>query len=96
LIIHTLDLTIAQGCHTVTKGSVMAIDGKIVRGSYDKSNKRGAIYIVSEFCAANEVVIGQVKTAEKSNEITAIPESLQLLELSCCLVTIDAMGCQKK
>ena len=85
-----------KDCHTVTKGSVIAIDGKTVRGSYDKSNKRGAIHMVSAFCAANEVVIGQVKTAEKSNEITAIPELLKLLDISGCLVTIDAMGCQKK
>ncbi len=52
--------------------------------------------MVSAFCAANDVVIGQVKTAEKSNEITAIPELLKLLDISGCLVRIDAMGCQKK
>ena len=83
-------------CHSATKGDVIAIDGKTVRGSYDKSKKRGAIHMVSAFCAANEVVIGQVKTAEKSNEITAIPELLKLLDIRGCLVTIDAMGCQKK
>ena len=83
-------------CHSVSKGSVIAIDGKTVRGSYDKSKKRGAIHMVSAFCAANEVVIGQIKTAEKSNEITAIPELLNLLDISGCLITIDAMGCQKK
>ena len=83
-------------CHCVTKGNVIAIDGKTVRGSYDKSKKRGAIHMVSVFCAANKVVIGQVKTAEKSNEITAIPELLKLLNINGCLVTIDAMGCQKK
>lgn len=55
-----------------------------------------AIHMVSAFCAANEVVVGQVKTAEKSNEITAIPELLKLLNISGCLVTIDAVGCQKK
>ncbi len=82
--------------HTATKGSVIAIDGKTVRGSYDKSKKRGAIHMVSAFCAANEVIIGQVKTSEKSNEITAIPELLKLLDISGCLVTIDAIGCQKK
>jgi predicted transposase YbfD/YdcC len=52
--------------------------------------------MVSAFCAANDVVIGQVKTAEKSKEITAIPELLKLLNISGCLVTIDSMGCQKK
>ena len=85
-----------KDCHTATKGNIIAIDGKTVRGSYDKSKKRGAIHMVSAFCAANEVVIGQVKTAEKSNEITAIPELLKLLDISGCLITIDAMGCQKK
>ena len=83
-------------CHSATKGNVIAIDGKTVRGSYDKTKKRGAIHMVSAFCAVNEVVIGQVKTAEKSNEITAIPELLKLLNISGCLFTIDAMGCQKK
>jgi predicted transposase YbfD/YdcC len=83
-------------CHRSTKGEVIAIDGKTVRGSYNKSNKRGAIKVFSAFCAANEVVIGQFKTAEKSNEITAIPEFLKLLNISGCLVSIDAMGCQKK
>ena len=52
--------------------------------------------MVSAFSAANQVVLGQVKTAEKSNEITAIPELLNLLNINGCLVTIDAMGCQKK
>jgi predicted transposase YbfD/YdcC len=83
-------------CHSSTKIDVIAIDGKTVRGSYDKSKKRGAIDMVSAICEANEVVIGQVKTAQKSNEITAIPELLELLDISSYLVTIDAMGCQKK
>jgi predicted transposase YbfD/YdcC len=85
-----------KDCHTATKGDVIAIDGKTVRGSYDKSKKRGAIHMVSAFSAANEVVLGQIKTQEKSNEITAIPELLKLLDIRGCLVTIDAMGCQKK
>lgn len=51
--------------------------------------------MVSAFSAANQVVLGQVKTAEKSNEITAIPELLEILNIRGCLVTIDAMGCQK-
>jgi hypothetical protein len=54
-----------KDCHAVTKASVIAIDGKTVRGSYDKSNKRSAINMVSTFCVVNEVVIGQVKTARK-------------------------------
>lgn len=85
-----------QECHTVSSGEVIAIDGKTLRGSYDKSRKKGAIHMISAFSAANGVVLGQIKTEEKSNEITAIPELLKLLNLHGCLVTIDAMGCQKK
>ncbi len=84
-----------QGCHEVTKGSVVAIDGKTVRRSYDKAKRLGAIHMVSAFSTANNVVLGQVKTEEKSNEITAIPELLKLLDIRGCIVTIDAMGCQK-
>ena len=73
----------------------IAIDGKTVRSSYDKSRRRGPIHMVSAFAAANGVVLGQVKTDEKSNEITAIPELLELLEIKGCLITIDAMGCQR-
>ncbi|SQD80115.1 conserved protein of unknown function, might be transposase [Moritella yayanosii] len=83
-------------CHKVTKGDVVAIDGKTIKGSYDKSKRKGLIHMVSAFSAANQVVLGQVKTSEKYNEITAIPELLKLLNISGCLVTMDAMGCQKK
>ncbi|WP_276111026.1 ISAs1 family transposase [Halomonas sp. JS92-SW72] len=85
-----------KACHDVTEGAVVAIDGKTLRGSYCRGKGKGAIHMVSAFSAANGVVLGQVKTAEKSNEITAIPELLKLLNLQGCLVTIDAMGCQKK
>jgi hypothetical protein len=85
-----------KDCHSFTKGDVTVIDGETVRGSHDKSKKRGAFHLVSAFCAANEVVIGQVKTAEKSNEITVIPELLKLLNINGCLVTIGALGCQKR
>ncbi|WP_168709038.1 ISAs1 family transposase [Onishia niordana] len=74
----------------------MAIDGKTLRGSYCRGKGKGAIYIVGAFSAANGVVLGHVKTAEKSNEVTAILELLKLLNLQGCLVTIDAMSCQKK
>ncbi|EKO3774636.1 ISAs1 family transposase, partial [Vibrio metschnikovii] len=56
----------------------------------------GAIHMVNAFATENGVCLGQYKVYEKSNEITAIPELLQLLDISGCLVTIDAMGCQKK
>ena len=75
---------------------MVAIDGKSLRGTYDKTKRDTAIHMVSAFCAGNQVVLGQLKTSEKSNEITAIPELLQLLELKGCLVTLDAMGCQHK
>ena len=85
-----------KACRDATAGAVVAIDGKTLRGSYCRGKGKGAIHMVSAFSAANGVVLGQVKTAEKSNEITAIPELLKLLNLQGCLVTIDAMGCQKK
>ena len=85
-----------KDCHEVTKGDVIAIDGKALRGTYDKDKRKTAIHMVSAFSAANQLVLGQVKTANKSNEIKAIPELLKLLELRGCLVTIDAMGCQRE
>lgn len=80
----------------VTKGSIVAIDGKTLRRSFDRASKKSAIHMVSAWAEGNQVVLGQVKTDEKSNEITAIPKLLKMLELSGCIVTIDAMGCQKK
>jgi predicted transposase YbfD/YdcC len=74
---------------------VVAIDGKTVRGSRKQGNK-SAIHMVGAFSAANGLVLGQVKTDQKSNEITAIPELLKVLDLEGCTVTIDAMGCQTK
>lgn len=85
-----------KNCHTLTAGSVVAIDGKSLRATYDKSKRDSVIHMVSAFCAQNSMVLGQIKTATKSNEITAIPDLLQLLELKGCLVTLDAMGCQHK
>ena len=84
-----------RDCHIATEGEVIAIDGKSLRGTYNKDRRQGIIHMVSAFSAANQVVLGQVKTAEKSNEITAIPELLEILNIRGCLVTIDAMGCQK-
>lgn len=74
---------------------LVAIDGKTLRGSYDRRDKRSAIHMVSAWSVENGVVLGQVKTDEKSNEITAIPELLKVLSLKGCLVTTDAMGCQR-
>jgi len=78
----------------LTAGQVIAIDGKRLRRSYDKSLGKAAIHMVSAWASANGLVLGQLKTDEKSNEITAIPALLKLLVIKGCIVTIDAMGCQ--
>lgn len=83
-----------QAVFTVTRGQVIAIDGKTVRRSHDRATGQDAIHLVSAWAQANSLVLGQVKTAADSNEITAIPELLKLLYLKGCVVTIDAAGCQ--
>jgi len=77
-----------------TEGEIVSIDGKTLRGS--RGGKRNPLHMVSAWANANQMVLGQVKTNEKSNEITAIPTLLDLLDLRGCIVTIDAMGCQKE
>jgi predicted transposase YbfD/YdcC len=84
-----------QAVAQVTQGQVVAIDGKTLRRSYDRHSAKAAIHMVSAWATHNRVVLGQLKTAEKSNEITAIPALLKVLDVSGCIVTIDAMGCQK-
>jgi len=74
---------------------VVAIDGKTVRGSKDSFHSKSPIHIVSAWASQNALVLGQRKVDGKSNEITAIPELLDMLELKGCIVTIDAMGTQK-
>jgi predicted transposase YbfD/YdcC len=74
-------------------GKVVAIDGKTLRGSHDGG--QSPIHVVSAFASEAGIVLGQVKTSEKSNEITAIPELLEWLDVRGAIVTIDAMGCQK-
>lgn len=83
-----------QTVFEVTKGQVIALDGKNLRHSYDKALGKAAIYMVSAWADANELILGQVKVTDKSNEITAIPTLLNLLDIAGCIVTIDAMGCQ--
>lgn len=77
-------------------GDIIPIDGKTVRGSHDRANGNKAIHMVSAWACHSSLVLGQLKTEEKSNEITAIPKLLDLLEIKGCVVSIDAMGCQKK
>jgi predicted transposase YbfD/YdcC len=85
-----------EGVFTVTKGQVISIDGKTARRSHDKAIGKDAIHMVSAWASENGITLGQRKVDDKSNEITAIPELLQLLSITGCIITIDAMGCQKK
>ena len=80
--------------HEITDGQVVAIDGKTLRRSFDAASGKAAIHMVSAWATANHISLGQVVVDAKSNEITAIPKLLEMLEISGCLVTIDAMGCQ--
>lgn len=79
-----------------TQGQVVAIDGKRLRGSYDKGSNKAAIHMVSAWATVNQISLGQLKVDDKSNEITAIPELLRMLEIAGCIITIDAMGTQKE
>lgn len=81
---------------TLSEGQIIAIDGKSVRRSVDNASKKAAIHMVSAWAQSNSLVLGQVKVDEKSNEITAIPKLLERLNIAGAIVTIDAMGCQKK
>lgn len=78
-----------------TGGRLIAIDGKTIRRSFDKADNKAAIHMVSAWSETNRLVLGQVATDAKSNEIRAIPRLLKMLDLADSVVTIDAMGCQK-
>lgn len=79
-----------------TEGRLVAIDGKTIRRSLDAANGKAAIHMVSAWCRANHLVLGQLATDAKSNEITAIPKLLDLLDVKGAVVTLDAAGCHKK
>ena len=79
-----------------SRGRLVAIDGKALRHSFDTAKGKSALHLVSAWASANHLLLGQCAVDEKSNEITAIPELLKLLDLQGALVTIDAMGCQKR
>jgi predicted transposase YbfD/YdcC len=85
-----------QAANAITQGQIIPIDGKQLRRSHDKTIGKEAIYMVSAWARQNRLVLGQLKVDDKSNEITAIPKLLDLLEITGCIVTIDAMGCQKE
>ncbi|MGE5756267.1 MAG: ISAs1 family transposase [Planctomycetaceae bacterium] len=78
-----------------TERRVIAIDGKALRRSFDRARGRSALHLVHAWATANHLLLGQVAVDEKSNEITAIPKLLKMLEVSGAIVTIDAMGCRK-
>jgi predicted transposase YbfD/YdcC len=79
-----------------TGEKIIAINGKTIRRSFDTANRKAAIHMVSAWACENKMVFGQIATDDKSNEITAIPKLLEMLVLDGSVVTIDAMGCQKK
>ena len=79
-----------------TDGRVIAVDGKTLRHSYDTAGGKGPLHLVSAWATANHLTLGQRAVSDKSNEITAIPALLKLLDLHRAVVTIDAMGCQKE
>jgi predicted transposase YbfD/YdcC len=83
-----------RSAYQLTKGQVVSIDGKKSRRSYDLQAGKSAINMVSAWASENQMVLGQVKVDQQSNEITAIPHLLDMLELAGCIVTIDAIGCQ--
>jgi len=85
-----------QALHEATGGKVIAIDGKTLRRSLSKKSGKAALHLVTAWCTQNGLTLGQIACQEKSNEITAIPALLKLLNLKGCTVTIDAMGCQKE
>jgi len=85
-----------EGLRKAFSQEIVAIDGKTLRRSHDRANGKEAIHMVSAWAQENSLVLGQVKVDDKSNEITAIPELLRVLNLKGCIVTIDAMGCQKQ
>lgn len=84
-----------QAVFTATSGQVIAVDGKQVCGSYDTARGKEAIRLVSAWATESQLVLGQLKVDAKSNEIPAIPALLELLDISGCIVTVDALGCQK-
>ena len=83
-----------QAIEKLTEREVIAVDGKKLRRSHDQETGKEAIYMVSAWATQNQLVLGQNKVANKSNEITAIPELLRILDITGCIVTIDAIGTQ--
>jgi predicted transposase YbfD/YdcC len=85
-----------KSINSLLEGELIAIDGKALRHSYDHSKEQKAIVMVSAWARNSGLILAQRKVAKKSNEITAVPELLKVLELSGAIVTLDAIGCQKE
>jgi predicted transposase YbfD/YdcC len=85
-----------QAVHEITEGQTVAVDGKKLRRSYDEALGKQAIHMVSAWASENQLVLGQRPVDDKSNEIPTVPELLDILEISGCIVTSDALNCQKK
>lgn len=85
-----------QRLHEVTAGQIIAIDGKVAREAMARSGQQGPMTLVSAWASANRVFLGQVAAAEGSNELGALPQLLELLDLHGAIVTLDALGCQKE
>lgn len=84
-----------QQLHVHTQGEVIALDGKVLRHSFDTAANQSAIHMVSAWAASARLVLGQVKIREKTNEIPMVPALLRMLDIAGCIVTTDAMSCQK-
>lgn len=93
---HNAFIEWVQTLGEILKNQVIAIDGKTARRTKDKANGKNALHVVSAWASENKLVLGQIKVDTKSNEITAIPELLKLLDINGCIITIDAMGTQKE
>ena len=92
---HRCFLTWVRGVAHLTQGDVVAIDGKTPRRSHNRALGKSAIELVSAWVCSNRLTLGQVKVAEGSNEITAVPQLLRLLSIKGCIVTVDAINTQK-
>jgi predicted transposase YbfD/YdcC len=85
----------SKDCYKLTEGELISIDGKRIRGSHDAHSNKLADHIVSAYMGSKSICLGQVATEEKSNEITAIPQLLDAIDIQGAIISIDAMGCQK-
>jgi len=85
-----------QAVDRLTEGQIVAADGKTLRRSHNRSEGKKALQMVSAWASTNSIVLGQRKVDDESNEITAVPELLDILEIAGCIVTLDAIHCQRE